>query len=125
MSEAPFRGSFILPQKLLGFTDIYPNTQGTPNATRPDIVRETKNGLEAIEVKNYNLDNPNNRSTLYSEVKRQVTERVEKMPEGTLQRIVLDTKGRDFSKGTINLVITKLQESCSNVYPNLPITVMR
>lgn len=25
MSEAPFRGSFILPQKLLGFTDIYPN----------------------------------------------------------------------------------------------------
>lgn len=98
---------------------------GTPNATRPDIVRETKNGLEAIEVKNYNLANPNNRNTLYSEVKRQVAARVENMPEGTLQRIVLDTKGRDFSKDIINLVKNGLQECCSDVYPNLPITVMR
>ena len=28
MVKAPFRDSYILPQKLLSFTDIYPNTQG-------------------------------------------------------------------------------------------------
>lgn len=30
--KAPFRDSYILPQKLLSFTDIYPNTQGEGNA---------------------------------------------------------------------------------------------
>ena len=97
----------------------------TQNATRPDIVRETKSGLEAIEVKNYNLANKSNRNTLYKELERQVTARVENMPPGTSQRVVLDARGRDFSKELINLTKREIQDRCASVYPNIPITVMR
>lgn len=97
---------------------------GTQNATRPDVVRETKNGLEAIEVKNYNLANSSNRNTLYKELERQVTARVENMPEGTLQRVVLDTRNREFSKELIDLTKQGIQSRCATVYPNLPITVL-
>ena len=34
MVKAPFRDSYILPQKLLFFTDIYPNTQGDRDRLR-------------------------------------------------------------------------------------------
>ena len=95
------------------------------NATRPDIIRETKNGLEAIEVKNYNLADPNNRYSLYRELKRQVTERVKNLPPGTSQRVVLEVKGRGFSKDIIKLTKDEIQKRCADVYPNLPVSVMR
>ena len=95
------------------------------NATRPDIIRETKNGLEAIEVKNYNLADPNNRYSLYRELKRQVTERVKNLPPGTSQRVVLDVKGRGFSKDIIKLTKDEIQKRCADVYPNLPVSVMK
>lgn len=100
-------------------------TSNTVNATRPDIVRETKKGLEAIEVKNYNLANPNNRHSLYRELERQITARVENLPPGTSQRVVLDVKGRGFSKDIINLTKDGIQKRCADVYPNLPVSVMR
>lgn len=98
---------------------------GTQNSTRPDIVRQTKKGLEAIEVKNYNLTDPNSRKSLYHVIKRQVSDRNTHMPPGTSQRVVLDVKGRGYSKDTINQVINGIQKRCADVYPNLPVSVMR
>lgn len=96
----------------------------TPGATRPDVVRKVGDKLEAIEVKNYNLESSNSRNTLYNELKRQVTSRVKNLPEGSTQRIVLDARGRGFSDDLVNSVIARIHETLNDVYPNIPIDVL-
>lgn len=93
-------------------------------ATRPDIVRTVNGKLEAIEVKNYNLINSESRNSLYTELKRQVTDRVNHLPKGTTQRIVLDGTGRNYSDTLIDEVIYKIQSVCQDVYPNIPVDVL-
>ena len=93
-------------------------------ATRPDIVRVVDGKLEAIEVKNYNLISAESRNSLYTELKRQVTDRVQHLPKGSTQRIVLDGSGRNYSDSLIDDVISKIQSVCYEVYPNIPVDVM-
>lgn len=96
----------------------------TPGATRPDVVRMVGDKLEAIEVKNYNLESSNSRSVLYNELKRQVTSRVKNLPEGSTQRIVLDTRGRGFLDELVESVIARIHETLDDVYPNIPIDIL-
>lgn len=96
----------------------------TSHATRPDIVRDLNGHLEAIEVKNYNLENPQNVISLCNELKRQVGDRVVNMPDGTLQRVVLDTRERNYSTGLIGDVVLRIQAACSDSYPDLPVDVI-
>lgn len=96
----------------------------TPGATRPDVVRMVGDKLEAIEVKNYNLESSNSRSVLYNELKRQVPLRVKNLPEGSTQRIVLDTRGRGFSDELVESVIARIHETLDDVYPNIPIDIL-
>ena len=93
-------------------------------ATRPDIVRLVDGKIEAIEVKNYNLTSTESRNSLYTELKRQVTDRVQHLPKGSTQRIVLDGSGRNYSNSLIDDVISKIQSVCYEVYPNIPVDVM-
>ena len=93
----------------------------TPKAARPDIVRDWNGHLEAIEVKNYNLENPQNVNSLCSELKRQVSDRVSNMPEGTLQRVVLDIRERNYSTDLLEKVMLKIQNACSSSYIDLPV----
>lgn len=97
---------------------------GTPGATRPDVVRTLEGHLEAIEVKNYNLESYSNRYTLYSELKRQVTARVENLPSGTTQRIVLDTQGRGFSAELVDDVVSNIRIVLQDIYPDIIIDVL-
>lgn len=98
---------------------------GTPHATRPDVIREVNGHLEAIEVKNYNLESSASCNTLYSELERQVKQRVSDLPVGSTQRIVLDTRGRGFSAERVETVKNIIRTTLSNVYPNIPIDVLR
>ena len=99
-------------------------TQITPGATRPDVVRMTKNGLEAIEVKNYNLLSEKNVSNLCSELKRQISSRVINLPEGSTQRIVLDATGRQYTKNFTRAIVYKIQNYLDSVYHDIPIDVL-
>ncbi len=96
----------------------------TPNATRPDLVRDKGGVLEAIEVKNYNLESSTSRHNLYKELERQVSDRVSNLPKDSIQRVVLDVKGRKFSDDLIEMVIQNIQNRCESIYPNLPVDVM-
>lgn len=93
-------------------------------ATRPDLIREVNGKLEAIEVKNYNLDSYWSRQGLYNELERQVTDRVIHLPQGSTQRIVLDAQGRNYTKNRIKEVISQIKNVCKDVYPNIPVDVM-
>ncbi|WFF73432.1 hypothetical protein [Proteiniclasticum sp. QWL-01] len=96
---------------------------GTPAGTRPDIVRYVKGKLEAIEVKNYDLTN--NRSLLNRTLSKEIADRVTNLPHGSTQRIVLDVRGRQYSESFLNNVIKEIQENLYDIYPNIPVDVMR
>ena len=95
----------------------------TYGATRPDIVRIVGDHIEAIEVKNYRLDNEYSFRNLQNELYRQVSARIENLPTGATQRIVLDVKGRGYSLEFINGKIAELQ-SFLDIYPDIPIDIM-
>ena len=97
----------------------------TKGATRPDVVVKNADGsIKAIEVKNYDLASSGSRSGLYRELERQVTDRVNNLPPGSTQEIVLDVRGRGFSKDEIEEVVTNIQSRCAPVYNDIPVTVM-
>lgn len=98
---------------------------GTHGATRPDIVRVVDGHLEAIEVKNYDLSNAPNRGMLYSEISREVTDRMANLPAGSTQRIVLDRRGRDFHDDLLKQVVSYISQKLNDVYPDIPIDIMR
>ena len=98
---------------------------GTPGSTRPDIVVEKTDGtLEAIEVKRYELDCASNLKLLCQELKRQVSQRLVDMPEGTTQRIVLNVQGKGYSEEIVNTAIQKILDTLADVYPDIPIDIM-
>ena len=99
--------------------------QFTQGATRPDLIRNVDGHIEAIEVKRYDLNNQNSVNRLYSELERQVTARVENLPPGSTQRICLNTQGREISEEVITEVTENIQMRLADIYPNIPIDVMR
>ena len=96
---------------------VVPN--GTAGSTRPDVIREMAGKIEAIEVKNYNVVSKNSMSSLKNELKRQVADRIENLPSGSTQRIVLQDRG--WSDSIKEETIKELQESLSDIYPDIPI----
>lgn len=97
---------------------------GTEGATRPDIVRTIKGKLEAIEVKNYNLKSQNSFTCLKNELKRQISDRVQHLPQGSTQRIALDVQGRNYTKSFCKSAISILQNELESIYHNIPIEVL-
>lgn len=97
----------------------------TPGSTRPDVVRTVGDHLEAIEVKNYNLESSSGLSTLYSELEREISARVANCPLGTTQRIILDVRGRNFSQELISSVSETIETRLIDIYPNIPIDILR
>ena len=110
----------------VSFLDGQEVPMNTPGATRPDVVVKNANGtVKAIEVKNYNLAHSSNRNTLLNELERQVTSRASNLPAGSTQEIVLDVRGRGFSDELIDSTITAIHNRLANVYPDIPITILR
>lgn len=99
---------------------------GTPGSTRPDLTRVLEDGsLEAIEVKNYDLREPGRLQQMVNELKRQITDRAEHMPENTKQRVFLDLRGQNLSDQSVSETVDKIKEACKSVCPNLAVDVLR
>ena len=110
----------------LSYLDGVEVPMNTPGATRPEVVVQNADGtINAIEVKNYNLASSNSRGTLLSELERQITSRVSNLPAGSTQEIVLDVRGRGFSDELIDATITAIRNRLANIYPDIPITILR
>lgn len=84
----------------------------------------TLSELEAIEVKNYNLANKNNLNELYNELEREVSARVENLPEGSTQRLVLDVRDRGYDQPVIDSAEQGIRSKLADVYPDIPIDIM-
>ncbi|KAB7787325.1 hypothetical protein [Bifidobacterium cebidarum] len=100
-------------------------TYGTKESTRPDVIRTVRGHTEAIEVKNYDLENTASVGVLLRELKRQVTQRIKDLPKGSTQRIVLDTRNRQYSSVLISDIKKQIHQACDAAYPDIPIDVLR
>ena len=97
----------------------------TTGATRPDVVVKNADGtVKAIEVKNYDLSQSSHRNNLLNVLEDQISDRVKHLPSGSAQEIVLDVRGRGYSKELINDTISQIKHRLSNIYPNIPVKVM-
>lgn len=97
---------------------------GTKGATRPDVVRFMGDHIEAVEVKYYNLEDNGSLRTLRSELEREITARVQNLPAGSTQRIVLDVTERTFDSSTIEHAMNLIWDWLGDIYPNIPIDVV-
>ena len=89
---------------------------GEKGSVRPDdtviIKTETKNGTvisrESYEVKNYKIENYNN---MTSKIAEQAKVRLKELPEGTVQKVVIDARGQKLTAETeiktINDIVKK------------------
>ncbi|WP_338941314.1 hypothetical protein [Fusobacterium nucleatum] len=89
---------------------------GEKGSVRPDdtviIKTETKNGTvisrESYEVKNYKIENYNN---MTSKIAEQAKRRVDELPKGTVQKVVIDARGQKLTAETeiktINDIVKK------------------
>lgn len=66
----------------------------------------------------------NNANGLYSELEREVTARAANLPEGSLQRVVLDIRGRGYEEAVVEAVKQGIWSKLEAVYPNIPIELM-
>ncbi len=95
--------------------------RATSGSTRPDIVRWIDGKLEAVEVKNYNLQSSASLSELKNVLKHGITARTIHLPEGSTQRVVLDIGGRDYSNELVSAVINDLTELLQPIDPTIVI----
>ena len=86
-------------------------------ATKPDDVADIDGKMTAIEVKNYDL--VKDLSGLKSELRRQLTQRKIDLPEGFAQRVVVDVKGRGYSKEFLAQTLNDLQTMASEIDPTI------
>lgn len=100
---------------------VFENVEGT---SIPDIVRRVGENIEAIEVKRYDLNDQACFNTLKTILRDQIANRIKNLSVGSTQRIVLNVKGRGYSLKLIQNKIMELQNSLSDIYPNIPIDFM-
>ena len=72
----------------------------------------------------YVLPSAAKRHTFCSE-ECKVTSRASNLPAGSTQEIVLDVRGRGFSDELIDATITAIRNRLANIYPDIPITILR
>ena len=79
----------------------------------------------ATEVKNYNLSNSGNVNTMIQKLRVEISQRTIDLPKGSKQEIILDARGRGYSKKFMEEVVEHIQSELSDVYPDIPITYWR
>lgn len=93
---------------------------GTPGGVRPDVVV----GNEAIEVKCYDLTQKANLYELRMTLTTEISQRVNNLPAGMTQRIVLNVEGRGYTTESVNRIVDWIQEFMEPIYSDIPIDVM-
>lgn len=122
------RESEIYAMKIFGgepqvsFLDGKQVVRNTKGATRPDLVRWIGEKLEALEVKNYDL--VNDAHGMYFNLKNEVANRVKNLPAGSLQRVVLDVRGRGYDEAFLETIKQGIWSRLDTIYPNIPIEIM-
>ena len=83
---------------------------GTKGSVRPDYY---KDGF-SVDVKNYNVESANGRSNLARNIEKQYYQRIQNLPEGTKQSVLIDIRGQNVSDADLNALYDAIMQRTNN-----------
>jgi hypothetical protein len=81
-----------------------PTSYGEKDSVRPDFYKEGT----SVDVKNYDLQTELGRNNLARDAAEQARGRVDHLPPGTVQQVIIDVRGQDVSHDVLRGVASEL-----------------
>lgn len=83
---------------------------GTKGSVRPDLYKEGS----SIDVKNYNVESTTGRSNLAKNIEKQYSQRVDNLPSGTKQTVLVDIRGQKVSNADLMSLYDDIMKRTNN-----------
>ena len=83
---------------------------GTKGSVRPDLY---KDGF-SMDVKNYNVETASGRSNLARNIEKQYYQRLDNLPKGTIQSVLIDIRGQNISQDNLNALYNNIMKRTNN-----------
>jgi len=83
---------------------------GTKGSVRPDFYT---NG-SSIDIKNYNVTTSSGRSNLASNIEKQYLQRLDNLPAGTNQSVMIDIRGQNVSDEALESLYNNIMKRTNN-----------
>ena len=83
---------------------------GTKGSVRPDYY---KSGF-SVDIKNYNVESTNSRSSLARNIETQYSQRIENLPDGTKQAVLIDVRGQNVSISVLLVLYNDIIQRTNN-----------
>ena len=83
---------------------------GTKGSVRPDYY---KDGF-SVDIKNYNVESASGRSNLARNIEKQYYQRIENMPDGTKQSVMIDVRGQNVSDEALDALYDDIMRRTNN-----------
>ncbi|WFR59086.1 hypothetical protein QA584_08370 [Anaerocolumna sp. AGMB13025] len=83
---------------------------GTKGSVRPDLYKEGS----SIDVKNYKVETATGRSNLAKNIAKQYYQRVDKLPDGTKQTVLIDIRGQNVSNADLTSLYNDIMKRTNN-----------
>ena len=83
---------------------------GTKGSVRPDYY---KDGY-SVDIKNYNVESASGRSNLARNIEKQYYQRIENLPEGTKQSVMIDIRGQNVTDADLRALYNDIMKRTDN-----------
>ena len=83
---------------------------GTKGRVRPDYY---KDGF-CVDIKNYNVESASGRSNLARNIEKQYYQRIENLPDGTKQSVMIDVRGQNVSDEALGALYDDIMRRTNN-----------
>ena len=83
---------------------------GTKGSVRPDYYKERF----SVDIKNYNIENASGRSNLARNIEKQYYQRIENLPNGTKQSVMIDIRGQSVSDEVLSELYDEIMRRTNN-----------
>ncbi|MEE1101786.1 MAG: hypothetical protein U0K86_09930, partial [Agathobacter sp.] len=83
---------------------------GTKGSVRPDYY---KDGY-SVDIKNYNVESASGRSNLARNIEKQYYQRIENLPEGTKQSVMIDIRGQNVTDADLSALYDDIMKRTDN-----------
>ena len=77
---------------------------------RPDYYK----GGYSVDIKNYNVENASGRSNLARNIEKQYYQRIENLPEETMQSVMIDIRGQSVSDVDLSILYDDIMKRTDN-----------
>lgn len=83
---------------------------GTKGSVRPDYYKAG----HSVDIKNYDITTPSGRSSLKSNITKQYKQRLEALPPGIKQTVVIDVRGQSITDSILDSLYKDIMKSTNS-----------